>query len=564
MTNTLTLLRDGAPLAVRALGDSAVEIGSAPSCDLVVDDPVVPARAYLVQARGGTVWLFDLQRSQLDGRVLAYDRPLALGERHQLVRRLAGGASARAHDGRTLPLEEDEPLAGCRWIVLIGRGGEGRRVVVGERPVRVGTAAHNELVLSDLTVSAQHCRFELEGRTLVVRDLDSTNGTFVQGVRVGRARLAPGALVRVGRTDLRVLVHSPDRLETSPALVAASNAMQEVVAEARRFARLSWPLLLLGPSGVGKEELASLVHREGARPRGPLVALNAGGLPRELVESELFGHERGAFTGAQGQRRGVFEQADGGTLFLDEIGELPLALQSRLLRVLETWRIRRVGGEAELPVDVRLVCATHRDLAQMVAEGTFRQDLYYRLARLVLRVPPLSERPEDVIALAQHFLRALTQELGARSLSRAAEARLLLHSWPGNARELRNVLCAAAAVSASSRLEPEDVERALMRVSGPLVRTPLDGRSVERAVASYGGNLSAASRALSIPRSTLRDRLRRTALGEPHAPDSTREPAVEACGSAREQSVEARGSAREHSVEVQLTGSTEAGPDTRR
>ncbi|MEY4509811.1 MAG: hypothetical protein RLZZ450_1933 [Pseudomonadota bacterium] len=533
MTNSLVLLRDGIPIEERPLADDALEVGRGPSCDLVVDDTGVPERAYLVQARGGTVWLFDLEHTRGAGRVLPIDRPLALGLRHQLVRKYTAKSPRDREPGRgagplpdrlvTQALDPDESVADCRWNVLVGRGHEARRIAVGERPLRVGKAAHNDLVLSDPTVSAEHCRFELAGSALVVRDLDSTNGTYVQGVRVTRARVSAGAQVRVGRTDLQVVARAGDAALAPPALrgmVAASIAMQQLVGDARRFAELPWPLLLLGPSGVGKEELAGLVHREGSRKKGPLVALNAGGLPRELVESELFGHERGAFTGAHAQRRGVFEQAHGGTLFLDEIGELPLSLQSRLLRVLETWLIRRVGGESDVAVDVRLVCATHRDLAAMVLAGTFRQDLYYRLARLVLRVAPLSERPEDILPLAAHFLRALERELGGRSLTRAAEARLLLHDWPGNARELRNVLCAAAALSPTPRLDADDVERAIVRVSGPLSPIVLDSSAVERAVARYGGNLSAASRALDIPRSTLRDRMRKPSKPPPPpAPD---------------------------------------------
>jgi DNA-binding NtrC family response regulator len=292
--------------------------------------------------------------------------------------------------------------------------------------------------------------------------------------------------------------------------VAVSRAMQEAVAEAEQFAELPWPLLLLGPSGTGKEELAGLVHRKSGRA-GPFVALNAGGLPRELIESELFGHERGAFTGAVAQRRGVFEQAQGGTLFLDEIGELPLDLQARLLRVLETWHIRRVGSEQSVPVDVRLVCATHRDLLKAVQAGQFRQDLYYRLAHLVVRLAPLSERAEDVLPLAAHFLRGLEKQLGGRTLSPCAEARLLAHRWPGNVRELRNVIGAAAALSASPVLDGQDIERAIERISGGVAAKPsLEPDEIARVVQRYGGNLSAVSRALDIPRSTLRDRLRRS------------------------------------------------------
>jgi pSer/pThr/pTyr-binding forkhead associated (FHA) protein len=508
MANWLSLLQDGVSIAERALADEAIEIGSDVGCDWVVDEPALAGRAYLVQARGGTVWLFDLTQQKLEKRVLALDRPFVLGPRHALRRRFV--APAHAREGSTQPVLEAPTLACPRFMVLVGRGAEARRLRVDERPLRIGSARSNELVLSDATVSAEHCRLELAGTALLVRDLGSTNGTFVQGLRIDRVRLSSGARLRVGRTDLQVIASiEDDPAPPARGMVAASPAMQAMVAEARRFASLPWPVLVLGPSGVGKEELAALVHREGARPRGPFVALNAGGLPRELVESELFGHERGAYTGAHAQRRGVFEQAHGGTLFLDEIGELPMALQSRLLRVLETWTIRRVGGESEIPVDVRLVCATHRDLAQMVNNGSFRQDLYYRLANLVLRVSPLAERPEDVLALARHFVRVLANELGGRTLSAAAEARLLVHPWPGNARELRNVLCAAGALCAGPTLDVQDIEGAIARVSGPLVPTAHDPDAMQRVVARYGGNLSAASRALSIPRSTLRDRVRK-------------------------------------------------------
>ena len=511
-TNKLLLLRYDVLLRELPLRGEAVEIGRALQCDLVVEDPAVPPRALLLQARGGTVWVFDLARSKLEARVLAYDTPLAVGARHCLLRTQGGtGTEAVREQARpTLSLhQEEEPVT--RFTVLVGRGPDARRIVVSDKPVRVGSGRCNELVLSDPAVSAQHCRLEPDGRGLVVRDLGSTNGTFVQGVRVTRARVSAGSLLRVGRTDLRVVASSEDapRAGMGRRPIAASQAMQEALAEAEHFARLPWPMLILGPSGAGKEELAAMVHQQSGRA-GPFVALNAGGLPRELIESELFGHEKGAFTGAVGLRRGVFEQADGGTLLLDEIGELPLDLQARLLRVLETWQIRRVGSEQGIEVKVRVICATHRNLAQMVQEGAFRQDLYYRLARLVLRLCALRDRPEDILPLAEHFLGACEGELGSRRLSQEAKARLLAHAWPGNARELRNVVCAAAALSGAPELSALDIERAIERISGELSsRAEIDAESIENAMLQYKGNLSAVSRALSIPRSTLRDRLKK-------------------------------------------------------
>ncbi len=514
MTNKLLLFRGNVLLRELLLSAEAVEIGSSSHCDLVVEDPELPRRAWLVHARGGTVWAFDLTRTKLEPRVLPLEAPFAIGAHHHLVRVGEKGARPSAlreeekADRATLSLGEGEPV--CSFMVLVGRGADARRVVVTDKPVRIGSARTNDLVLLDPAVSAHHCRLEPDGQKLIVRDLESTNGTFLQGVRITRAQVSAGSQLRIGRTDLRVVASVREGAnQGANSLVAVSSAMQEAVAEAQHFARLPWPILILGPSGAGKEELAGVLHRESSRP-GPFVALNAGGLPRELIESELFGHEKGAFTGAVAARRGAFEQADGGTLLLDEIGELPLDMQTRLLRVLETWQIRRVGSEQAVAVNVRLVCATHRDLGQMVQSGTFRQDLFYRLARLVLKLTPLRERRDDILPLAGHFLRASEGELGVRRLSREAEARLLAHNWPGNARELRNVVCSAAAMSPAPELSAQDIERALDRVSGAAAQpSDIDVDAIETAVQRYGGNLSAVSRALSIPRSTLRDRRRR-------------------------------------------------------
>jgi transcriptional regulator with AAA-type ATPase domain len=398
------------------------------------------------------------------------------------------------------------------WLRL-GRGSEARRVRVGDRPIQIGTAQHNDLVLWDKAVSAEHCRIEPGDGALFIRDLDSRNGTHVQGVRVSLCDLRPGVGVRIGRTEL-VVVEQRERhsstSDTSP-MVAASNAMRQVLEDARRWSTLPWPVLVQGESGVGKEGVANALHTGGSRARKPFVALNAGGLPRELVESELFGHERGAFTGATHGHRGVFEQADGGTLFLDEIGELPLDLQARLLRVLETGEIRRVGAETCLRVDVRLVCATHRDLSAMVQRGEFRGDLYYRIARLVIEVPPLRERPEDIAALVDHFLLQMAPDVGKRELSPDAYGRVLAYPWPGNARELRNILSTASATTSSEQIDAVDVELALRRMGAAEAHGAVTLATLQSAVAAQKGNKAAAARVLGIARSTLRDRLRQGA-----------------------------------------------------
>jgi two-component system nitrogen regulation response regulator GlnG len=232
--------------------------------------------------------------------------------------------------------------------------------------------------------------------------------------------------------------------ESIEAIVGSAPALTEVVRAALRIAPTRVPVLVSGESGTGKELLARLIHDFGPAPDGPFVAVNCGTLPREIADSELFGHERGAFTGAGARKIGWFEEADGGTLVLDEIGELPIDLQPKLLRVLESGRLRRVGGNGEISVRVRLVGLTLRDLPREIERGAFRADLYHRLAGFELTLPPLRYRPGDIAVLVRRFLDELEQELGPRTIDPVALARLAAHDWPGNVRQLRNVVRRAA------------------------------------------------------------------------------------------------------------------------
>ncbi|HEX7476356.1 MAG TPA: sigma 54-interacting transcriptional regulator [Polyangiales bacterium] len=511
----LELYHRGDLLARYELGGRAIEIGRVEGCDIVLADPDVADRHWLVMRKHGTVVIFDVsggKRQRALEHPLPLDRAIPLGRSYEVKRvavptTVAPPARVGQEPGTEALSTLRLPVA--RFVILIGRGTDARRVRVGEGPIHVGRAQDNDIVLGDRAVSEHHLRLEPCEAGLVLRDMGSRNGSFLNGVRVHTAVVGEGAQIRVGRTDLRVSADvGSDGSE--PTMVAESSSMLQVLGDVRRVASLPWPVLIVGESGTGKEGIAQSLHELGARRSQRFVAVNAGGLPRELVESELFGHEKGAFTGAQGTHKGVFEQAHGGTLFLDEIGELPLALQARLLRVLETGEVRRVGGESAIRVEVRLLCATHRDLRAMVQDGTFRQDLYYRIARLVIEVPSLRSRPEDVRALCQHFLRQICLELGPRELSEDAQSRLVAYDWPGNARELRNVLCAAAA-TAGQRIESQDVEVALAKVGGPLSGRHISLETLQRAVADNHGNLSAAARALGIARSTLRDRLKSAA-----------------------------------------------------
>ena len=323
-------------------------------------------------------------------------------------------------------------------------------------------------------------------------------------------------------------------------LVGRSAPMQAVYRMITRVLRNDLTVLVLGESGTGKELVAEAIHQLGHRKDGPFVAVNTAAIPAELIESELFGHEKGAFTGAVSRHAGKFEQADGGTLFLDEIGDMPLAAQTRLLRALQSGQIRRVGGRAEVPVDVRIVAATNKDLAPMIAAGSFREDLFYRLNVVPITLPPLRDRADDIPALARHFLQqAASEGLPRRRLSDAAAAQLARQAWRGNVRELRNFIYRLALLAREDQIDPAALEPLLELppsqprserdfedavVSWLRMHEPAAGSVYDAALAAFerplladalrrtGGNQLRAAQLLGINRNTLRKRLTELAI----------------------------------------------------
>jgi transcriptional regulator with PAS, ATPase and Fis domain len=328
-------------------------------------------------------------------------------------------------------------------LAVVDGPSRGARAQVGSEIARIGTADGNDLVLADRTVSRFHCEVLVRGNTIVIRDCGSTNGTLIDGVRIREAEIPPGTLVRIGGSALRVeLGEEPAFVEVSARtafgeLVGASVELRRVYAVLERLAGSDATVLVQGETGTGKDVLARSLHAASRRAERPFVAVDCGAIPEHLVESELFGHVKGAFTGASSDRRGVFEEADGGTLFLDEIGEMPLALQPKLLRAIESRSIRRVGGTGARAVDVRIIAATNRSLAASINDGSFREDLYYRLAVVEVRLPPLRARRDDIPVLANHFFRLFG---GSSDLPAEFIAGLVGRGWPGNVRELRNYL----------------------------------------------------------------------------------------------------------------------------
>ncbi len=330
-------------------------------------------------------------------------------------------------------------------------------------------------------------------------------------------------LIRENRR-LRELAGDRLRLEN---MVATSPAMDEVLRQAAQVAPRNTTVLLLGESGTGKELLARAIHYGSNRREGPFVAVGTGALPENLIDSELFGHRRGAFTGATADRKGKFELAGGGTLFLDEIGDLKPDLQVKLLRALQEREVDPLGSNRPVPVDVRVIAATHRDLEAMVAEGSFREDLYYRLAVVTLTLPPLRSRRDDILPLARHFAQriAAAHQQPVPALSAAAEKMLVGYAWPGNVRELENVMERALALHPEGPIEagdlPERLHRKREKPRALLGELPEDGLDlnelekevIERALAHCGGNRSATARYLGITRNTLNYRLDKYGIG---------------------------------------------------
>jgi two-component system response regulator AtoC len=434
-----------------------------------------------------------------------------------------------------------DPTAGGGRASIIFQHGESVEVVHLLAPrdqIVVGRTFPADVRVDIASLSRQHARFGFARGRLLVEDLGSRNGTWVGGKRVEKRKLVSGDQVRMGELSAVVAINRP-RAEDEPEAIAAPDtgnvvegalvvnaAMQELYRTVRRAAQNNMPVLIVGETGTGKELVARALHALGDRSGQRFGVVNCGAIPENLTESILFGHEKGAFTGADRRRAGIFEQSHGGVVFLDEICEMPLATQSTLLRVLESKRVSRLGGSGEIEVDVRVIAATHCDPEQLVADGAFRQDLLFRLNALNLRVPPLRERVDEIEPLAGLFLEQACREWG-RSVHRIepdALERLLSYGWPGNIRQLRNAIERGVLLCEAEALRVQDLPPAVARqedsADKPSLARPKDAavtggapfkrqmdayeaRLIAEAVEKTAGNQRAAARLLRIPYRTM-------------------------------------------------------------
>jgi DNA-binding NtrC family response regulator/pSer/pThr/pTyr-binding forkhead associated (FHA) protein len=549
----LAFFRHGEELLRVALDDRTA-IGRDPRCDVSLPDPSLSRVQAVVERRGDAWHLID--RSGRGTRVagaavpdarLADGAEITLGTWRALFR--ASGASAAEATRAPGLTQARAPGAGRAGPpparLRVRAGGRERTIPVTSAGVVVGKDPTCDAPVDDPYVSSRHLRIEAQDAAWALVDLGSTNGTFISGARVTRAELPLGLPVQIGDTELtlepRDTVEAP-RAEAFEGMISRDAAMRQVFELIERVAPSDAAVTILGETGVGKELVARALHARSGRRDGPFIPVNCSAIAESLIESELFGHEKGAFSGAERMRKGAFEEADRGTIFLDEVGELPLDLQPKLLRVLELGEVKRVGASRPVTVNVRIVAATHRDLRAQVRAGRFREDLFYRLCVVPVTVPPLRQRRADVAALAEAFLQRASPRGMLLRWSPEALARLEGYDWPGNVRQLRNVVQRAllfrgegpvvppAAVTfEDTRATPADTgDDDTMYVRG-LSLEEIEREAIRLSLRRNRGKRAAVVKELQIAKSTVMKRIAQWALhDEGRAAGAAPEPEDEA------------------------------------
>ena len=523
---------ESTPLCV-PLYERAFVVGQSPFNNLTLDGPGLTRRHFHILRVGASYELHDLSGAGLllNGETvrratLANDDHFAIGPWHFLFRELPAANDSSPLITQMTP-QEDE-AASQRQGELRLEDDKGLRRLAIDRPLIIGSGTETDVCLADPYASRRHCQLIPSPDGLVLRDLQSLNGTWIEELRVVEVILPPRASFRVGHTLLSITGPAPKEKSAAKApvfsgMVGQHPAMQRLFGLISRMAANDQTVLVMGETGTGKELAARALHDQSPRQNEPFVVVNCGAIAPELIESELFGHEKGAFTGATTKRAGAFEAAGKGTVFLDEIGELPLLLQAKLLRALENQEIKAVGSDTAHKHRARVVAATNRDLRAHVAARLFREDLFFRLNVLPLRLPPLRERREDIPLLCTHFLAETGS--GVRLTDEAID--VLLHLlWPGNLRELRNVLLTSLVyhpgAQKSGWLSDEQLE--LSGLGGPVAMSAAqpatigqslaesEARLIAEAMTQYKSQRHEVARALGISRSTLYEKLKKYGL----------------------------------------------------
>jgi len=533
----LVFYRRGEEVLRVGLDRQRMVLGRGVKCDVVIPDPDVSRQQVALHFDGTRCNLEDLSGKG----TLVGGQPMTRGElldgmditlgQWRASFRLRGGSDDRLDAptgvGRHTSVQrlaQEESLPPSQIRVKQGPNEliheiENERFTVGKDPA-------NALVVQDRFISSKHLQVTRREGGLHVVDLNSTNGTYLGNVRIFEVEVPLNTVLRVGEAELIFERLNLGRgSQAFHGIIGDDPSVRQLVELIERVAPSNAAVAILGESGTGKELVARALHTCSTRSEQPFIPINCAAISKELIESELFGHEKGAFTGADKQRKGAFEEAHGGTLFLDEIGELPLDLQAKLLRVLESGELKRVGASRPTHVDVRLVAATNKDLLAESREGSFREDLYYRLCVIPLLLPPLRSRKGDIAVLTEHFMRVYTPRGQTVSLTPTALAKLADHPWPGNIRELRNVVHRALLLRRGPKIDAGDITfdqeysreptgAAAVSLELPVGLTleimlqRLERQIIENTMRRYNHNKERVAKELGLARSTLFKRLK--------------------------------------------------------
>ena len=513
-------------------------VGRGEQSDVVIPDPEVSRQQAAFVIEGGTCVLEDLSGKGTEVAGTRQTRAelkdgmdVALGQWRAVYRESSGaGHDAKTHIGEQTKVQ---PAANPRDFPAQVRIRYQQKEVVKKLTAEsftVGKDPSCDLPIDDSFVSGRHVKIARRDGRFAVSDQRSTNGTWVGNARIYEAEVPLFTTLRVGQHELVLEPQGSGqkREEAYQGIIGSDPSVRTLADLIERVAPSSAAVAIFGESGTGKELVAKAVHDRSTRKDKPFIPVNCAAISKELIESELFGHEKGAFTNAMNARKGAFEEADGGTLFLDEIGELPLDLQAKLLRALESGEIKRVGASRPIMVDVRIVAATNRDLLQAAKTGAFREDLYYRLNVVPLHIPPLRARRRDVPALANHFLSIFGPRNQQVLLTASAMEKLENHSWPGNIRELRNAIHRALLLRRGPNIDGSDItfdDTAVKQsANGPDLLAFTPGQSLETmlgrierqivvsALAHFDNNRERVAKELSVSRSTLFKKLKEWGL----------------------------------------------------
>jgi DNA-binding NtrC family response regulator len=535
----LAFFRRGEEVLRLSIGVERVVLGRGDRCDVVIPDPEVSRQHVSLWLEGERCAFQDLSGKgvavggvpQQEG-VLNDGMDLALGQWRAVYRQSAQNREDETQIGQSTELVtqpdsgEDDIRAPTQVRVRAPSGDMVFRMET--ESFTLGKEPGNDLVVSDRFISGRHLKVTRHRNRFQLIDHHSTNGTWLGPVRIFEAEIPYFTSLRLGEHEISLEPATSSVSDAGPAsafgIIGTDPSVRQLAEMINRVAPSGAAVTVLGESGTGKELVARAVHLRSSRAEAPFIPVNCAAISKELIESELFGHEKGSFTGAVAARKGAFEEASGGTLFLDEIGELPLDLQAKLLRALESGEIKRVGAPRPMTVDVRIVAATNRDLLAACHDGKFREDLFYRLCVVPLHLSPLRGRKGDIVPLAEHFLRTFAPRGQSVTLSDAAKAALEAYPWPGNIRELRNVIHRALLLRKGVNVDQGDLAFDA-RPAPPAPPNPTqfelipgltfdqmvqrgERAIVESALRKWGNNRERVARELGMARSTLFKRLR--------------------------------------------------------